>query len=268
MPLIKMKRVWDYCTYNKKFFLLVVLLFIGLNHIIKHGNLKSGWGLVIILILNIIIVGYGMTITRNRINNGVRLPKIMIKDVLVFGVKYFIVFNIFLFVQGCVLDLICSPFNFPPFELEKMLLDLPQTIHLLFTHDPIDTMIFIVLGGLMFYISSFFMEIAIARLADTGSIISAFNLLGIERDIGTMGWRNYMKDYTAIILAIVIFTYFNYLFIFIKSSSIGSVYFPSLISLFLNSFKAFKIIILSLLYIGSFIFFIIITLFIVPLFYC
>ena len=27
MPLFKMKKVWDYCTYNKPFFLLILLIF-------------------------------------------------------------------------------------------------------------------------------------------------------------------------------------------------------------------------------------------------
>ena len=53
------------------------------------------------------------------------------------------------------------------------------------------------------------MEIALARLADTGDIKSAFNLMGIKRDIDLLGWKHYVKDFTLIILAIVIFSYFT-----------------------------------------------------------
>ena len=126
MPLIKMKKVWTYCTYNKPFFLLILLLYGILNFILYiYGNTEDNWILLIIFAVSILIIGYGMTITHDRINNGVILPKINIKDVIVLGVKSYIVFIVYLFIQGSILDWISSPFNFPSFELEEMLLDLP-----------------------------------------------------------------------------------------------------------------------------------------------
>lgn len=48
------------------------------------------------------------------------------------------------------------------------------------------------------------MEIALAKLADTKSLWAAFNLVSIKRSIDVIGWRTYAKDYTLIVLTIVI----------------------------------------------------------------
>ena len=211
MPLFKMKKVWTYCTYNKPFFLLILLLYGILNFILYiYGDTGDSWILLIIFAVSILITGYGMTITHDRINNGVRLPKINIKDVIVLGVKSYIVFIVYLFIQGTVLDWISSPFNFPRFELEDMLLDLPNTMNMLISHNHVHAIIFVVVGSILFYITSFFMEIAIARLADTGRILSAFNFSGIKNNIDAIGWNHYTKEYTLIILVIVLFGSLSY----------------------------------------------------------
>lgn len=207
-----MKKVVEYCTYNKAFFILVLILFGTLNYIfIVYGSDDIFSFLFVLYFIYCIISGYGMTITRDRINNGGRLPKIMIKDVLSLGVKSVIVSSVYLAVQGYVLDFICSPLNFPDFDLEEMLLDFSDTLNMLFSHNPFDTLFFIIVGSILFFVTAFFMEIALARLADTGSIISAFNLRGIKEDIDLIGWRHYAKDYTLIVIAIVIFTYLKLL---------------------------------------------------------
>ena len=211
MPLVKMKKVWTYCTYNKPFFMLILLLYGILNFFQDvYGDTGDGWMLLILFAVSILIIGYGMTITRDRIKNGVRLPKINIKDVIVLGVKSYIVFIVYLFIQGSILDWIFSPFNFPSFELEEMLLDLPNTLNMLISHNHVHAIIFVVVGSILFYITSFFMEIAIARLADTGRILSSFNLSGIKNNIDTIGWVHYTKEYTLIILAIVLFGSLSY----------------------------------------------------------
>ena len=211
MPLVIIKNVWDYCTYNKPFFLLVLLLYGVLSYTFDwYSSTSSNWIIAIVLIIAITITGYGMTITRDRINNGIRLPKILVKDVLVLGVKSTIVFAIYIYIQGCILDMVCSPLAFPSFELEEMLLDLPHTLNLLYTHNPLHAMIFVVVGGILFYTSSFFMEIALARLADTGSILTAFNLREIKRNIDSIGWLHYTKEYTLLVIALVIFSFASY----------------------------------------------------------
>ena len=102
------------------------------------------------------VLGYGLTITRDVINGGIRLPKIMIKNVVVLGIKSIIVYLIYFFVQAIILGVISNPLNFPEFDLEDLLLQLPETIKLFFSHSPTDAFIFIVLGAIVFYITTFF----------------------------------------------------------------------------------------------------------------
>lgn len=205
-PFVILKRVWNYCTYNKPFFILILILFGILNYVEDFYSFGK-MGFLYFSLINVLIFGYGMTITRDRISGGFRLPKIVVFDVLNLGIKSSIVFGVFVVVQGLIMGLVCYPLNFPDFNLEEMLTDFPQTLHTLFSHDPVDTFTFIVLGAIVFYVTTFFIEIALARLADTGSLLSAFNLLEIEKDISLLGWRNYAKDYTFIVLAIVIISY-------------------------------------------------------------
>lgn len=209
MPLFKMKKVWDYCTYNKAFFFVILLLFCIWNALQQYASSKNIVIYLFIFLINCMVLGYGLTITRDVINGGIRLPKIMIKNVVVLGIKSIIVYLIYFFVQAIILGIISDPLNFPEFDLEDLLLQLPETLKLFFSHSPADAFIFIVLGAIVFYITTFFMEIALARLADTGDIKSAFNLKGIKRDIDLLGWKHYVKDFTLIILAIVIFSYFT-----------------------------------------------------------
>jgi len=187
-----------------------MLLFISSllqNYIQSTGN---AWEIYIIQMLVVVsVAGYGMVITRDRINHGKRLPKIQIKDIAIFGVKSSIVISIYLFVQGYILNLVCSPLEFPPFDLEDMLLNWSETMHLLFTHNPIDTLLFLIVGSVLFYIFSFFMEIALAKLADTNSIMSSFNIVSIKRSIDVIGWKNYAKDYTLIVVTIVFLSYLS-----------------------------------------------------------
>ena len=48
------------------------------------------------------------------------------------------------------------------------------------------------------------MEIGLARLADTGRLLTAFNIVAIFKDINLVGWRHYARDCTTIMVAIVI----------------------------------------------------------------
>ena len=210
MPVFKMKKVWDYATYNKPFFIFILFLLCIWVLIDDYTETIDSLEVILLLIvLNSLLFGYGMTVTRDRINNGKRLPKIMLKDVLILGFKSFIVFGVYFGLQGFILKIISSPLGFPPFDLEDMLMDAPETVQLLISHSPVDVLMFLFLGSVLFYITVFFMEIALGRLADTGELKSAFDLFGIKRDIDTIGWLEYAKDYTLILLAIVIFSYLN-----------------------------------------------------------
>ena len=54
------------------------------------------------------------------------------------------------------------------------------------------------------------MEIALARLADKGSLISALNIITIGKCISTIGWIHYTVDYTKLIISIGILAYIQY----------------------------------------------------------
>lgn len=206
MPVVKLKRVWEYCTYNKAFFAFVLILFAIINLIEdNYGSyIDFNTSGIVILICTGLLNGYGMTITRDRANHGYRLPKVLPKDVLILGIKSSIVFAVYLMIQGFVLDLVCSPLGFPRFNLENMLFNFNETIYMLFAHNPANTIKFLFFGALFFYITLFFLEIALARLADTGKFLSAFNIVGIFKDINLVGWGHYARDCTSIIVAIVI----------------------------------------------------------------
>ena len=73
-----------------------------------------------------------------------------------------------------------------------------------YSHDPVSFIIFILLGLIAVYVSIFFMEIALAILAEGGRLKEAFDFSEIKRIISVIGWNEYAIDYTKIVLAIVI----------------------------------------------------------------
>lgn len=209
MPHKVIKQVWDYCAYSKMFLLFIfLLLFVSSciqNYVGEYGDYSQG--VLLSILVFIVVSGYGMAITKSRINHGVRLPKIVITDIIVMGIKSGIIMLIYLSIQSLFLTVVSRALGFPAFNLVKYLLDWPGTLNMLFYHEPVSTILFIVLELVLFYITAFFMEIALAKLADTGNMISALDILSIKRNIDVIGWKNYTKRYTSIILAIVILSY-------------------------------------------------------------
>jgi hypothetical protein len=206
MPLNIIKDVWDYTTYNKPFFLFILVLFFILCVIKMSFEDMDTDAWLLAFVPYVFISGYGMIITKDRINHGKRLPKILIKDVIVLGIKSTVVSGVYIIVQGAILEFISSPLNFPEFDLEDMLMNMPETMNLLYSHNPVHTVVFIVSSLIVFYFTMFFMEMALAKLADTGSIRDAFNLHGIKKIIDVIGWRTYVKDYTQIIVPIGLYS--------------------------------------------------------------
>ena len=111
------------------------------------------------------------------------------------------------YTQSLILDLFSYLWDFPEFDLEELLLNIPETYTWIISQDPYNVFIFFIVGGILFYITTFIMEIGLAKLADTGSLRSAFNLKSINESINTYGWKNYVLEYTSILLAIVILSY-------------------------------------------------------------
>ena len=212
MPVNVIKKVWDYCSYSKSFLIFIFFLFL-ISQIFQNKvyvNVDGGAWMILQAIVFIIVSGYGMEIARDRINHGVKLPKIIVKDVIVLGFKASVVIAFYVIVQTVLLYFI-TPMDFPFFNLEELLVDLNDTINTLSSHRLFDDLIFVVAGGIIFYCTTFFMEIALAKLADTGKFSEAFNFSSIRRSISALGWWEYAKEYTMIILAIVILTYLKFI---------------------------------------------------------
>lgn len=210
MPLFKLKKVFEYCTSNKPVFLLVLFFLFVSNsandffmECMKNYSLA---GIPVIIIL-IFLSGYGMLITRDRVNEGHELPKLMFKDLLVLGIKAMIVYGIFFVLQYYILYFTSNIFDFPFFDLEGLLWDFDQTINMFLVNEPLHSLEFVFIGGFVFYITTFFYEMGLAMLADTNSILSALNLVAIYKNIRIFGVRHYIVDYTSIVIAIFILTY-------------------------------------------------------------
>lgn len=201
------KGILEYTTYNKPFLLLILVLFFVFSMLMGiFDEMRIESVLFLSFIPYIIISGYGMAITKDVINNGKRLPKILIKDVIVLGIKSTVVYGVYIFVQGLLFEFVSYLFAFPFVDVEDLLFDFFETAPLLFHHNPVDTLMFIVIDFVVFYFTMFFMEIALAKLADTGSILDAFNLINIKKTIDVIGWRLYAKHYTVIILLLAFFS--------------------------------------------------------------
>lgn len=206
MPNEMLKGSVRYCTGNKVFFLYVFAQFLLFEFITNNvGGLMKTTSLIVLLV----VLGYGLKVTQDVINGGESLPKIKLEELVNFGLKGIVIYTFYLTIQASALGLISLMMNFPEFDLEEMILNLHETIGLFFEHDPISFILFIILGLLIVYGTIFFMEIALAILADGGTLKEAFDFKRIKRTIETIGWKEYAADYTKIIAAVVILVFIN-----------------------------------------------------------
>ena len=209
MPNEMLKGSVRYCTGNKIFFLYVFAQFLIFECITnKVGGIMKTTSLIVLLV----VLGYGLKVTQDVINGGESLPKIKLKELVDFGVKGIVIYTFYLTIQSSALGLISLKMNFPEFELEEMILNLHETVELFLEHDPISFIIFIILGLLIVYGTIFFMEIALAILADGGKLKEAFDFPRIKKIIQTIGWKEYAADYTKIVASVVILVFINGLF--------------------------------------------------------
>lgn len=198
-----------YCTENKLFFIYVFAqFFIFETLFVGVGALLKSTSLVVLLV----VLGYGLKVTNDVINGGTSLPKIKIKELINYGLKGIVVYTFYLTIQTILLAVLSLILNFPIFDIEEYILELPKTVSLLFEHNPLIFILFIILGLLIVYGTVFFMEIALARLADGGKLKEAFDFKGIKHSIEIIGWKNYAADYTKIIASVIILVFINHLF--------------------------------------------------------
>ena len=201
MPTNVIKGSLKYCLENKLFFLFVVGIFFVMEYISDVENF-----IVLDWILSILIIGYGLQIIQDIINGGTRLPKIMPKKVVILGLKGTIVMFIYLVIQSLLLWFVDVCLQFPDFDLEEFFLHFSETLMLMYNHDVVSFMLFIVSGFAISYVSMFFMELTLGGLADGGQLKNALHLRRIKHAIDTIGWKRYTIGYTKIVISIFIFS--------------------------------------------------------------
>ena len=209
MPNQMLKGTVKYCIENKLFFIFVFVQFFLFECITNNvGGILKSTSLIVLFV----VLGYGLKVTQDVINGGTCLPKIKLRELTNFGLKGIVVYTFYLTVQASILGLISLKLNFPEFDLEEIILNLPETISLFYEHDPISFILFIVLGLLTVYGTVFFMEIALAKLADGGKLKEAFDFREIKHIIDTIGWKDYAEDYTKIVASVIILIFINGIF--------------------------------------------------------
>lgn len=209
MPNEILKGSVRYCTGNKTFFIYVFVQFLIFECITnKVGGIMKTTSLIVLLV----VLGYGLKVTQDVINGGTSLPKIKLNELINFGLKGIVIYTFYLTIQASALGLVSLIFRFPEFDLEELILELHETIALFYEHDPVSFILFIILGLLIVYGTIFFMEIALAILADGGKLKEAFDFPRIKNTIEIIGWKEYAADYTKIVAAVVILVFINGLF--------------------------------------------------------
>ena len=209
MPNQMLKGTVKYCLGNKVFFIYVFAQFLIFELITNAvGGLMKSTSLIILLV----VLGYGLKVTQDVMNGGTSLPKIKLEELVNFGLKGIVVYTFYLTIQASLLGLVSLKMNFPEFDIEEMLLNFSETVALFYEHDPIFFILFILFGLLTVYGTVFFMEIALARFADSGKLKSAFQFKDIRHTIDVIGWKDYAEDYTKIVASVVILVFLNGLF--------------------------------------------------------
>lgn len=208
-PIILIKNALEYCRHNTKY-LLVILTLIILSRIVTDYFARSI--ILLTISMNIILLfmfGYGMMITREIINGGEGLPRFNFKDAVTLGIKGILIQILYIFIQFLLTTNISRLLTFHNFELEELLVNFQHTIVELYSHDPINVALFIIIGLIITYVFMFFMEIALAMAADGEKFIDSFNVLKIKDKIDLIGWKHYTLEYTVVILTIAILTIIN-----------------------------------------------------------
>ncbi len=202
-----LKKSFECLMANKKHSVLLFIMFLLFAIILN--NIDGIYHQIVMVAYVILFVSYGIQLTREVINGKEVLPAFNFKDI-----PRGIMTIAILFVYGCIQALlffvIASVFDFPSFEVEEFILKFPETIHLIYTHSPVDSVLFFALSLIVLYVVGFFMEIALAHLADGGRFLDSFNLKLLKIYVDKIGWVTYIKDYTAVLLLLLVFTLFDF----------------------------------------------------------
>lgn len=214
-----LKNSFNCCMANKKHTVMFILLIFLFAFI--FGLLDGIYAGIAIVIYIVLYNSYGMQLTREVINGREELPKFNFKDIKL-GIWATIIFAIYIVIQTLFLAAISFLFDFPRFEIEEFVFNFQETFHLIYNHNPISSLLFFALSIVILYITVFFLEIALAQLADGGSLRNSFNLKLLKEYIEKIGWYNYAKDYTIVLIILLILTLLEFAPIFNDVLSIFS----------------------------------------------
>ncbi|MBZ9570282.1 DUF4013 domain-containing protein [Methanobrevibacter sp. TMH8] len=195
---------------------------IALNQILATKILyfiSNIFGIVVFLI----VLGYILSIVRDTITNldvslinseesyNSNIPSINIIKNIIDGIKILFI-SIIYYIVPLAITLIIAYFTGALNGLTKLLAIYlnygPETMSniIQLSNISLNTNILIslaVIGAILFILTTLFLIIAIARLADTNSIKSVFNFKEIIKDINEISWKNYLI--IAILLLIISF---------------------------------------------------------------
>lgn len=211
------KDTIDYCSSDLKRLGLVILIGIILKII---TDFYFGYALenptkevliaakILDIAIDSSIFGYGLLVTKDVIEGGSRLPEILIKKLFALGIKSYIIMTIFDFIQEYGMDLLEKALGIDDGALIYIVENLayePLVVIDSLSKFPLSIDILILLIGFAFgYMVIFFLEISLAILADSESLLSALNIKTIKETIDNIGWIYYTIDYTFIIISLAI----------------------------------------------------------------
>lgn len=146
---------------------------------------------IISLIINFIIQGYSLDITKETINKIDILPKLNLKENLVNGVKVFLITVVYFIIPTILIiatAYLTGVFNsFMRIVLSGGVISDATAISLMSS-----ILIVALVAIILFIIFGLIADIAIARFADKGNMGAAFEFGEIFDTIAKIGWSNYI----------------------------------------------------------------------------
>ena len=216
------KDAFYYPINDYKNWLIIAILFL-LNtvlssYVISKGGAVGIIGSIISLLITIIIAGVTVAVMRNTFNNSNNVPMIDLQINFVDGIKYSII-SIVYSVIPVIIALIMGIFTGIYSTIDKILTTvvqssvatnatpdviiqaIPQDLLVSFGMNILIIMfVFIILS----IIAAILLAIAEARFAETGNILSAFDIKAIFDKISSIGWGNYIVFLISLAIVLIV----------------------------------------------------------------
>lgn len=211
-PFKLIKNAIDYCKYSKKDLITILAVIIIFQLIPEVFSFPPRLTLIFLIMQVTLFTGYGLCVIADITNDGKQLPRLHVKKTLSMGIRGAVVMMVYLSIQIAATGLISYSLRFPDFELEEMILNFSHTLHMLLNHNPLHSIIFMIAGVIITYVTVFFMEIGLGMIANGEPFKNSFNLKLIKQKIDRIGWADYGVEYSIVISSIIILTAIGDLF--------------------------------------------------------